>query len=64
MTKPTAEEERAAVVAWLTKRSESCKYYGGHERHPPTKRQWQMDADMYHSMASHIERGDHHKGKD
>jgi hypothetical protein len=62
MTK-TAEQERAAVVAWTEKRAIISEDFASREKHPATKRQWQADADFYRHVGKHVERGDHIQGE-
>ena len=66
MTKPTAEDERAAVVAWL--REQSRRSWFLTDSFPWWRLRLRfankVAATTFRIMANRIERGDHHKGKD
>lgn len=52
----TAEDERAAVVAWLRRREEECENILHSEFHDGSRAAFGVAADA-------IENGDHHKGE-
>lgn len=57
----TAEAERKAILDMLKKKIEACLYYAKDADYPPTRKQWEADADLYQSIHNKIHKGEHNR---